>query len=90
MKKAFGQKRVFPPSLVTRDAKSAASPYPAAIEKDIERFDYLAIERPTQEIIGKLFQLDAGLAKHTTVPGCGSAITTASLEARATLPRMQT
>ena len=57
----FGDKRLFPPSIVTIDKTDDACPYPAANENNIRIFEKIAIERPIRRILEKLLEVEPRL-----------------------------
>ncbi|KAK9318807.1 hypothetical protein V1517DRAFT_334523 [Lipomyces orientalis] len=56
--KAFGDRRLFPQSMKTRDKQDDACPDPAAIEKHIDTFEKVAIESPVRRIFQKLLEVE--------------------------------
>ncbi|KAI1127582.1 hypothetical protein F5Y10DRAFT_192290 [Nemania abortiva] len=56
--RAFGDKRLLPPSIATRHLANIACRDPVATEKDIVTFARVAIESPVWEIFEKLVELD--------------------------------
>ncbi|KAK9366884.1 hypothetical protein V1509DRAFT_209364 [Lipomyces kononenkoae] len=56
--KAFGNRRLFPQSMKTRDKPDDACPDPAAMEKHIDTFEKVAIESPVRRIFQKLLEVE--------------------------------
>ncbi|KAK9234762.1 hypothetical protein V1525DRAFT_391123 [Lipomyces kononenkoae] len=58
IKNAFGDRRLFPRSMKTRDKADDGCPDPAAIEKHIDKFEKVAIESPVRRIFQKLLEVE--------------------------------
>ncbi len=55
IQRAFGDRRLFPESIAIRYRAKIASRRPAAVEKDIDRFENAAVELPVEEIYSRNF-----------------------------------
>lgn len=55
---AFGEQHLFPRSTEIRFMGTFASRWPAAAEKDVDRFDNAALELPVEQIFQKLLDVD--------------------------------
>lgn len=56
--RAFGDKRLFPQSIATRDKIEDVCPDPVATGEDIDTFEKVAIESPVRRIFQKLVEVD--------------------------------
>ncbi|KAI0111479.1 hypothetical protein F4814DRAFT_356430 [Daldinia grandis] len=61
--RAFGDKRLFPPSTATRDKAAEACRKPVANEKNIDTFENIARESPVWRIFQKLIKVEPGICQ---------------------------